>query len=146
MSAFHAIVQQRRGGYCFVCNSLFSALLRHLGFTVSEVGARVNGARNTAASDNGYQWTGISHMALLVDVEDDRFLCDVGFGGGGSEHPVKLRDASQMRSVTASESFELRNETLPGADPVAFRDLPKGAPLSHPQRLPILSSDRLDSI
>lgn len=145
MDAFHVIVQQRRGGYCFVCNTLFSALLRHLGYRVSEVrqpfyafgfdrlrgaqvAARVNSARNTDARTHGYAWTGISHMALVVDVETepDRYLVDVGFGGGSSTLPVALKHQATAQSLTPAESYELRQEPLPGADTTTFRDLTDG--------------------
>ena len=80
-------------------NACFSALLRALGFKLSEVcvrrsaglthqyGARVFANRNQAPEEAGYAWTPISHMVLLVDLPDGPWLVDVGFGGTSSLTP-----------------------------------------------------------
>ena len=69
---YHKVVEYRRGGFCYELNGLFAALLREIGFQVDFLSARV--------------WTGrdfsqdFDHMALLVHLEDDQWLADVGFG------------------------------------------------------------------
>ena len=74
------LVAGRRGGYCFEQNSLFRAVLEELGFVVTALAARVQiGA--TAVRPR-------THMLLRVDVEGERHLADVGFGGGGLVAPV----------------------------------------------------------
>lgn len=40
---FEKIVTKSRGGYCMEVNTFFGTVLRSLGFTVTSVGARVNG-------------------------------------------------------------------------------------------------------
>lgn len=69
------IVENRRGGYCFEQNTLFAAVLRRLGFRLRVLGARVQSTTGAI-----YPRT---HMVLDVEVEQDRYLVDVGFGGRG---------------------------------------------------------------
>src|SRR5512133_627288 len=76
------LVRRRRGGYCFEQNSLFLAVLRQVGFDVLPCEARVRRGATTLLPR--------THMLLLVRLEDQRWLCDVGFGGDGPLHPVLL--------------------------------------------------------
>ncbi|WP_329562345.1 arylamine N-acetyltransferase [Streptomyces uncialis] len=73
------LVRSRRGGYCYEQNTLFAAVLRALGFSVTGLAARVvQGARPGAIRPR-------THMTLLVEVPDEpgRYLADVGFGSEG---------------------------------------------------------------
>ncbi len=76
------LVAAGRGGYCFEQNGLFAAVLREIGFAVTTLAARVH-----------YRTTRIlprTHMTLLVEVDGQRFLADVGFGSAGLFVPVPL--------------------------------------------------------
>jgi N-hydroxyarylamine O-acetyltransferase len=67
------LVGDRRGGYCFEHNTLFAAVLQHVGFTVTPLAARVRlGATRIAPR---------THMVLHVDLDEAPYLADVGFGG-----------------------------------------------------------------
>src|SRR5215831_8810932 len=82
-SLWKKLVENRRGGYCFEQNGLFAAVLEAIGFSVSRLAARVRiGA--TAVRPR-------THMLLMVDVEGQRWLTDVGFGGDGLLYPVPFR-------------------------------------------------------
>ncbi len=96
---FEKIVVRRRGGFCYELNAAFAALLRHLGFSVSYLSARV------ARKDGGYSQE-FDHLALLVHVADSgggadlgqglgtaptRWLADVGFGDNFRE-PLRLNE------------------------------------------------------
>lgn len=69
------LVRRRRGGYCFEQNLLFLAALEEFGFRVTPLAARV---RFRSQSLNSR-----THMVLLVEVDGERLLADVGFGGEG---------------------------------------------------------------
>ena len=71
---FEKIVRQRRGGYCFELNSLYTALLLELGFEVYAVGARV------AMNKSGDIYPPIAHRAAIVIIDGKRYYTDVGFG------------------------------------------------------------------
>ncbi len=72
---FEKVVRRRRGGFCYELNGLFAALLRHLGFRVSLLSARV------ATADGGFG-PEYDHLTLLVEFpgNEPRRLSDVGFG------------------------------------------------------------------
>jgi N-hydroxyarylamine O-acetyltransferase len=74
------LVAAGRGGYCFEQNGLFAAVLRHVGFDVTTLAARVR-YRVTQALPR-------THMTLLVQAEGEEFLADVGFGASGLLAPV----------------------------------------------------------
>lgn len=76
------LVRRRRGGYCFEQNTLFLAVLRRVGFEGIPCEARVRlGATDPLPR---------THMLLLVRLDGQRWLADVGFGGEGLLHPVPL--------------------------------------------------------
>lgn len=80
------VVGDRRGGYCYELNGLFALLLRHLGYAVDLVSARV------ATADGGLT-DDFDHLALVVRGGrlEEPLLADVGFGDGFVE-PLPLRD------------------------------------------------------
>jgi N-hydroxyarylamine O-acetyltransferase len=83
-------VGRRRGGYCFEHNLLFAALLERAGFEVT----RLSGRARLGASFVRPR----THMALLVRTDaGDRWLADVGFGGGGLLEPIPLAHEATTR-------------------------------------------------
>lgn len=68
-----------RGGYCFELNTVLAALLRGVGFAVTHHQAVVNGTGPT------------NHMALVVDLDGERWLADAGLGEGFVD-PLPLRE------------------------------------------------------
>ncbi|ORY59418.1 hypothetical protein BCR35DRAFT_309276 [Leucosporidium creatinivorum] len=116
---FKRVVEQWGTGFCFSLNSLFASLLRGFGFRTSEVGTRVYLHRGKDPAEAGYLWSPITHELLIVDwpeSEGERWMVDVGFGGGGSPRPIALRDGATSASISPSESFLLRAENLPIGD------------------------------
>ena len=85
------LVHDFRGGYCFEQNLLFAAVLRHLGFAVAPLAARVR-----------YRATRLlprTHMLLKVRAGGADWIADVGFGAGGPLKPVPFvagREAVQF--------------------------------------------------
>lgn len=80
------LVAGGRGGYCFEHNTLFRAVLEAIGFAVTGLIARVRWMVTAEAPP-----TPRTHMILLVDLADERWLCDVGFGGHLAAAPIRLR-------------------------------------------------------
>ena len=99
----------------FVINCLFSALLRGLGFQLTEHPARTFANRNKDPAEAGYAWVGTSHVVLLVIVGAETYVVDCGFGGGSCPAPVSLSQSSPLETITAGERFSIRAEPLPGA-------------------------------
>lgn len=79
------LVGRRRGGYCYEQSGLFAAVLERLGYTVRRLAARVQPRRPGP----------YTHMTVVVDVDGQRFLADVGFGAGIFE-PMPLIDGHEV--------------------------------------------------
>lgn len=70
---FEKIVENNRGGFCYELNGLFNELLREIGFQTRLISARVFGAGGGFGPE-------FDHAAIIVTIERDEYLADVGFG------------------------------------------------------------------
>lgn len=83
------LVTGGRGGYCFEQNLLFSAVLQRLGYSVTQLAARVlYGSQRKLPR---------THVLLLVDVEGATWLADVGFGIEGLLLPLPFGSGREAR-------------------------------------------------
>ena len=75
------IVGRKRGGYCYEVNGLFAMALESLGISYRFVAARpmFYPARRPR-----------THMALVLTLDGERWLCDLGFGSYGMRAPMRL--------------------------------------------------------
>jgi N-hydroxyarylamine O-acetyltransferase len=94
------LVGSVRGGYCFEQNTLFAHVLGALGLGVTALSARVVWERPAE------EVRARTHMVLLVDMPEGRYLCDVGFGGLTPTAPLLL-DA-EAEQPTPHETFRVR--------------------------------------
>src|SRR5215217_8652227 len=69
---YDKIVLRNRGGYCYECNGLFHLLLQWMGFDSRMISSRVMTGKKTGEE--------FDHMALIVVIEEQEWLVDVGFG------------------------------------------------------------------
>jgi N-hydroxyarylamine O-acetyltransferase len=83
------LVAGRRGGYCFEQNLLFSAVLQRLGFSVTQLAARVH--------YRGQPKVPRTHIVLLAEVDGASWLADVGFGLEGLLLPVPFEAGRESR-------------------------------------------------
>lgn len=86
---FQKLVTNKRGGYCFEMNGLFSYVLEQLGFPVRPLLARV------WRGDSGYGAK--THQVLLVTAGGKEWLCDVGFGGNGLLEPLLFEIGKEQK-------------------------------------------------
>ncbi|QDU37235.1 Arylamine N-acetyltransferase [Maioricimonas rarisocia] len=87
LDSLHAkLVDGGRGGYCFEQNLLLRHVLEQLGFQVRCLAARV---RWNVPDD---VITPRSHMVMLVNLEGQPYVVDVGFGGSTLTTPIELRE------------------------------------------------------
>lgn len=93
---FEKVVVQRRGGFCYELNGLFSELLKALGFDVTLYSA---GVFHTAG---GYG-PEYDHLTLMIQLEE-RWLADVGFGSS-FRYPLLLDDRAEQ--VQEAETFKI---------------------------------------
>lgn len=81
---FAKLVGRRRGGWCYEMNGLFGAALERIGFGVTRVSCGV--MRHVG----GEERMG-THLALLVRLDGEDWLADVGFGSSLIE-PIRLAE------------------------------------------------------
>lgn len=93
------LVHQRRGGYCFENNLLFLEVLTRLGFQARGITARVYWNLPDDA------WPPRSHMLLLVTIDNEDYLSDVGFGGMTPTAPLRLH--ARHPQSTSLEPFRV---------------------------------------
>lgn len=121
-AAYEKIVGGRRGGWCYEMNGLFAAMLREIGFTVTEMaGAVMRADRGDVALGN--------HLVLRVDL-DRPYIADVGFGDGVLEPlPMRFGDHHCEGYAFRLEALDdgwlrFHNHTFGGAPYFDFRDEP----------------------
>jgi N-hydroxyarylamine O-acetyltransferase len=100
------LVASGRGGYCFEHNGLFAAALTTLGFRVTGLAARVYVKQTPGRISR-------SHMVLLIELPEGRYIADVGFGGWTLSAPLRLDDNADQetphgpfRMLRDGEAFE----------------------------------------
>jgi N-hydroxyarylamine O-acetyltransferase len=99
------LLAERRGGYCFEHNLLFMRVLIELEYEARPLLARVIWPH---AQDGGA--TEPTHMLVLVEINGQKYIADVGFGGLTLTTPLKLR--AEADQSTPHQSFRLM-----GGDP-----------------------------
>jgi N-hydroxyarylamine O-acetyltransferase len=111
------LIDGGRGGYCFEQNGILKRVLGALGFTVEGLIARVLWMRSEDAP-----LMPLTHMALRVTIDGERWLADVGFGGCVPGAPLRF-DAPRVEQPTRHETFRM---TSRGAWTVLEAHLPDG--------------------
>ncbi|WP_326566530.1 arylamine N-acetyltransferase [Amycolatopsis rhabdoformis] len=94
---FDKIVRRRRGGFCYELNGLFAALLRELGFDAALHGAQV-------FTGEGVPGPPLDHVAVVVTLEGEQWLVDVGFGRF-SRGPLRLAAVEVQRDLDGEFLF-----------------------------------------
>lgn len=98
-SLYQKLVLNGRGGYCFEHNLLLAEVLKTLGYSIKGLAARVlwNVPEEIV--------TARGHMLLLVEIDSDHFIADVGFGGMTLTAPLLLQP--DVEQHTPHEKFKL---------------------------------------
>ncbi len=106
------LVADGRGGYCYEHNLLFRSVLEALSFRVRSYAGRVLWGRD------GETMPPRTHMMLIVEVDDTRYLADVGFGGMTLSAPIVLQP--DLEQITPHGAFRLDNADTGGTGLPAF--------------------------
>jgi N-hydroxyarylamine O-acetyltransferase len=102
-SLYKKIVKERRGGYCFEMNGIFSFVLQEMGFKVTNLLARV--------TVDGTHYTTKTHQAILVETGGNKWLADVGFGNDGIIAPLLLEEHIEQKQFAHTYRL-IANSTL----------------------------------
>lgn len=111
---YEKIVENRRGGLCFELNGSFGALLRELGYGVTDLAARYLRGETTIPMRR--------HRVLKVQAIDGVWLCDVGIGEICPREPVALLEGVVQEQL--GEKYRLEKDTFLGW---VLSDFHKGA-------------------
>jgi N-hydroxyarylamine O-acetyltransferase len=86
------LVDDRRGGYCFEQNALLANVLIELGFQVTPLLGRVLWGREPGAVPPR------THMVLRIDLDNEAWIADVGFGSVTLTSPLRLTPGLAQRT------------------------------------------------
>lgn len=98
-SIWQKLVRNNRGGYCFEQNMLLMRVLKEIGFKVKGLSSRIRWKIPPDVQ------TARGHMLLLVMVEGESYIADVGFGGLTLTAPLLL--TPDIEQHTPHEPFRL---------------------------------------
>lgn len=87
------IVHRNRGGYCYEVNGVFSMALEALGIPYQFVAARPMFYPVKRPK---------THMAIVLTVDGEQWLCDLGFGSYGVRAPMRL----ELLDVEVKQDFD----------------------------------------
>ncbi|HDZ05683.1 hypothetical protein LCGC14_0066100 [marine sediment metagenome] len=101
MDIYQKIIIDKRGGFCYELNGLFHQLLMRIGFNAKLISARVH-------SENGKYSPEYDHLAIIVNLENQDFLVDVGFGKF-SLLPLRLETGKKIKDSFGQFQFKKHN-------------------------------------
>ncbi|RXT13490.1 arylamine N-acetyltransferase [Ammoniphilus sp. CFH 90114] len=99
---YEKLILDKRGGVCYELNGSFYLLLKKIGFHPTLFAGTVFQGDGSWGMENG-------HLFSIVDLEDNRYLVDVGFGGHSPRLPVPLNGV-EVEDVDGSYRVEHAEE------------------------------------
>ncbi|GIK03266.1 N-terminal acetyltransferase [Aspergillus viridinutans] len=108
---FEKLVTRKLDGYCMENTNLLYVVLRSLGYQVYPTGGRVSRAvatGNNAAA--GYKSLG--HMVLIVTIDGQKYMVDVGFGSNGPTSPLPMKE-NEVAVCIAPGEMRLIKDSIP---------------------------------
>lgn len=100
---YQKIVENCRGGYCFEVNGLFYHLLVLLGYPVYPVGVRVMWNKTV--------FQPVLHMGMIVSLNQEKYYCDVGYGGPGPKEPMLLKEGELVQQGNKMKVMQQKNSS-----------------------------------
>lgn len=94
---YEKIIQQKRGGYCFELNALFTRFLKALGFDAYGCMCRIIRKKDFLPP--------MLHRAVLVNIGETLYFCDVGYGGPSAACALPVADGSTK--TACGETFQI---------------------------------------
>ncbi|KAL2819534.1 hypothetical protein BJX63DRAFT_418871 [Aspergillus granulosus] len=114
-AVFEKLVVRRLDGYCMENTNLLYGVLRSVGYQVFPNAGRVS---KTPANPNilgaHVRYTSLSHMVLIVTINQRRYMVDVGFGNNVPTRPLPLEENTVSINIAPSE-MRLIKDSLPEA-------------------------------
>ncbi len=95
---YQKVIIEKRGGFCYELNGLFHQLLLKIGFDALLISARVH-------TENEEYSPEYDHLAIVVHLEAQNFLVDVGFGKFSLE-PLALQTGQRILDPFGQFQFD----------------------------------------
>ncbi|KAJ5202745.1 hypothetical protein N7449_004824 [Penicillium cf. viridicatum] len=114
-SLFEKMVERQLDGYCMENTGIFLIVLRSLGYLVYATGGRVSHAAANGV-DNGL-YLALGHMVLIVIIEGEKYMVDVGFGNNCATAPLLLQDGATATAIAPSKMRIVRESIAEFTDP-----------------------------
>ena len=99
---FKKIILDQRGGFCYELNGLFYEFLISMGFEAKRISARVY------SQERGYGEE-FDHLAILVNLGNEEYLADVGFGEFAFS-PLKFELGTKQQDSRGVFFFDKHND------------------------------------
>ncbi|CAG8040095.1 unnamed protein product [Penicillium salamii] len=112
---FEKMVNRRLDGYCMENTGIFLIVLRSLGYFVYATGGRVSHA--AAKGVNNGLYLAIGHMILIVIIQGEKYMVDVGFGNNCATAPLPLREHATATYIAPSEMRLVKENLVEFTDP-----------------------------
>ncbi|CAG8041450.1 unnamed protein product [Penicillium salamii] len=112
---FEKMVNRRLDGYCMENTGIFFIVLRSLGYHVYATGGRVSHA--AAKGVNNGLYLAIGHMILIVMIQGEKYMVDVGFGNNCATAPLPLRENATATYIAPSEMRLVKENLVEFTDP-----------------------------
>lgn len=101
---YRKIVLERRGGYCFELNGLFAALLRELGYEVTEYFSRYLRDEPPLPMPR--------HRVMVAEAQGKRYFVDIGVGGVVPRWPLLMANGQEQKQN--NETYRLVQDAILG--------------------------------
>ncbi|KAL4751389.1 hypothetical protein BDW72DRAFT_203098 [Aspergillus terricola var. indicus] len=114
-AVFEKLVVRRLDGYCMENTNLLYVVLRSLGYQAYPAAGRVSSAAaDPENAGSEVRYGSLGHMVVIVDIGDQKYMVDVGFGNNGPTSPLALlRNVS--RDLIPPAQMKLDKKPLPEA-------------------------------
>lgn len=99
---FTKVITNKRGGFCYELNGLFHQLLVVLGFEAKLITCRVYKKEIGFGKEH-------AHMAILVKLDNEEYLCDVGFGAFTME-PLVVKLGRTQKDLKGDFQIDIHTE------------------------------------
>ncbi|KAL2840709.1 hypothetical protein BJX68DRAFT_184115 [Aspergillus pseudodeflectus] len=112
-AVFEKLVVRRLDGYCMENTNLLYGILRSVGYQVFPNAGRVSKTpANPKVLGADVRYSSLSHMVLIVTIDQRRYMVDVGFGNNVPTRPLPLEENTVSINIAPSE-MRLIKDSLP---------------------------------
>lgn len=103
-SLYEKIILSKRGGYCYELNGLLHHLLLSLGFNARLLAANLYDGENVLLES--------FHAVIQVELENQNWLLDVGYGSDGQLTPLMMSEKEQQQRDNLYQFSKSTNEKI----------------------------------